>query len=326
MKALVDIVHPADVPFLDTSFINQPADIVADDPKKFRPARPESRELAAIKRGCTTVTMIPDRGNIERLPKAPQDYPRKRAPGSVLEWLKVRREAFLDKHSSADDWLAFSLSAGTLAQWRVSREPTRSLCSGTVLDAGSGRGAWKDIVRRSGAEYHSAEPAPRNNHSPTWRADICNMPQVPSDTYDAVICHQVLEHVTHPSAAMAEMRRVLKPGGAMVVSVPHLSRRHELPNDFFRFTPEGMAALARQAGLEVTELRTYGGPLSFLHHQASMLFPGIVSGIPLLGPLAILLNLPLSWCFVGLDRLLDRGALLPLGVVLVARKADGPGA
>lgn len=248
------------------------------------------------------------------------------APGFVLEWMKYRREAFLDKHSSADDWLAFSFSAATLAKWRASRGPTRSVCSGTVLDAGSGRGAWENIVRRNGAEYHSVELAPRGDHSPTWRADICDMPQVPSNTYDAIICHQVLEHVTRPAAALAEMHRVVKPGGALVISVPHLSRRHELPNDFFRFTPEGMAALAGQAGLEIVEGQTYGGPLSFLHHQASMIFPGVLAGIPVLGPLAILANLPFTWGFLYLDRLLDRSALLPLGVILVARKKCAPAA
>jgi hypothetical protein len=105
--------------------------------------------------------------------------------------------------------------------------------------------------------------------------------------------------------------------------VPHLSRRHELPNDFYRFTPEGMAALANHTGLEIVELRPYGGLFSFLHHQTSMLFPGLIAGVPGLGTLAILLNLPLAWLFVALDRLLDRESLLPLGVVLVARKPSG---
>jgi len=41
------------------------------------------------------------------------------------------------------------------------------------------------------------------------------------DSFDTVICVDVLEHVERPDVALAELRRVLKPGGQLVVTVPH---------------------------------------------------------------------------------------------------------
>lgn len=61
------------------------------------------------------------------------------------------------------------------------------------------------------------------------------LPGVESDAYDIVICEQVLEHLDVVDRAIADLIRVLKPGGLLVVGVPifadgaHLLRRHLVP-------------------------------------------------------------------------------------------------
>lgn len=238
--------------------------------------------------------------------------------------LKIRREAFLDQHSAAEDWCNRHFSAATLSLWQVAAPLTRRYARGTVLDAGSGRGAWRNVIASSAREYHSIDIGPRGDHEPTWIGDICDMGQVPDGAYDSVVCHQVLEHVREPHRAMAEMARVLKPDGHLVISVPHLSRRHELPHDYFRFTQEGMDYLARKSGLQVEVLRTHGGCLSFLHHQASTLIPGVFLGVRGLDCLLVAANAPLSYLCMAADAVVDRGALMPLGVVMVACKGPLP--
>ncbi len=143
-----------------------------------------------------------------------------------LAALKASRERFLDRHRGADDWRNRFFSAATLALWQVARPVTAAAAQGRVLDAGSGRGSW------------------RGDDRPTWTGDIMAMPQLPDARYDCIVSHQVLEHLPRPWAALAEFHRLLRPGGRVVISVPHLSRRHELPHDDFRFTQEGLAALA----------------------------------------------------------------------------------
>jgi SAM-dependent methyltransferase len=79
------------------------------------------------------------------------------------------------------------------------------------------------------------------------------------ESVDMVICTQVLEHVEDPSAALTEFRRVLKPGAALILSVPHVWFYHPHPNDYWRFTSEGVRSLCRRNGFAVKALMPQGG-------------------------------------------------------------------
>jgi SAM-dependent methyltransferase len=69
-------------------------------------------------------------------------------------------------------------------------------------------------------------------------------------SFDTVFSSQVLEHVPEPAQMVAEIGRVLRPGGHLILSAPHIWGVHEEPDDYFRFTGYGLAHLARRAGLE----------------------------------------------------------------------------
>jgi SAM-dependent methyltransferase len=51
------------------------------------------------------------------------------------------------------------------------------------------------------------------------RFDVLHMP-FPEKTFDAIICNHVMEHVADDAVAMAEVYRVLKPGGWALLQVP----------------------------------------------------------------------------------------------------------
>ncbi len=211
-------------------------------------------------------------------------------------------------------------SGATYSLWSVSRPTMAKFCRGSTLDAGSGRGAWRLAILETATEYESLDVALRAHDAPTWIGDVTDMSDVPDGRYDTIVCHQVLEHVRNPARAMREFHRTLRAEGTLILSVPHLSRRHELPHDYFRFTQEGIAALSEDAGLEIEEIHTYGGILSFIHHQTSFIFPGLLLGIPLVEGLGLIVNAPFSWLLPALDRLIDRGELMPLGLVAVCRR------
>jgi SAM-dependent methyltransferase len=160
--------------------------------------------------------------------------------------------------------------------------------------------------------------------SPAWIADLTAMPQVPSGRFDSVVCHQVLEHVKDPMAVARELARVLKPGGLAIVSVPHLSRRHELPHDYFRFTPEGLSWLLQNAGFSRVQIVPYGGLLSFLHHQVSTLLLSPFAAVPVLGDVLAAIMAPVSVAVGFMDRLIDPAKLAPVGVVALAAAPDAP--
>ena len=69
--------------------------------------------------------------------------------------------------------------------------------------------------------------------------------------FDTVICNAVLEHVRSADKVFAELARVLRPGGHMMLAVPFLQPFHPCPGDYRRYTQDGLADLANQAGLTV---------------------------------------------------------------------------
>jgi ubiquinone/menaquinone biosynthesis C-methylase UbiE len=64
-------------------------------------------------------------------------------------------------------------------------------------------------------------------------------------SFDVVLCLQVLEHVPDPAAAVRELRRVVKPGGRVLLSTHGVYPFHPNPDDFWRWTNDGLAHLFR---------------------------------------------------------------------------------
>jgi SAM-dependent methyltransferase len=67
--------------------------------------------------------------------------------------------------------------------------------------------------------------------------------QFPDTKFAVIFSGQVLEHLAMPWVAAVEMLRVLKPGGVMGHTVPWVWPTHAQPNDFFRFSAEGLQTL-----------------------------------------------------------------------------------
>jgi SAM-dependent methyltransferase len=81
----------------------------------------------------------------------------------------------------------------------------------------------------------------------------------PDATFDACVSDQVLEHVEgNPFAAVRESFRVVKPGGFVVHTTCLMNPIHREPGDFWRFTPDALALLCREAGGEAIETGSWG--------------------------------------------------------------------
>jgi len=80
--------------------------------------------------------------------------------------------------------------------------------------------------------------------------------------FDIVYSHQVLEHVHRPEPLLAEVARVLRPGGLLAGSTSQLEPFHS--RSTFGYTPYGLSLLLEDAGLEVLELRPSIDALSLI--------------------------------------------------------------
>jgi len=80
---------------------------------------------------------------------------------------------------------------------------------------------------------------------------------------DAVIVEAVLEHVRDPQGVVAEIERVLKPGGVVCAAAPFLQGYHPSPEDYTRWTLDGFEALFHR--FEKMESGNCVGPTAALH-------------------------------------------------------------
>jgi SAM-dependent methyltransferase len=75
----------------------------------------------------------------------------------------------------------------------------------------------------------------------------------PDEYFDAVVCFEVFEHIFNLEEVLAEIRRVLKPNGQLLLSVPFAWDEHEVPYDFARYTSYGITSIVTNAGFEQTK-------------------------------------------------------------------------
>jgi len=197
----------------------------------------------------------------------------------------------------------------------------RHYTHGKTIDLGCGNMPFRDLLADKVTTYHTLDLSARSDRV-TYVGDIRDMSMISDASYNSAICLEVLEHIPDPLQAVREIHRILKPGGTVIVSVPHLSRLHDEPHDYFRFTIHGLCHLLESTGFEVLEIQKKGGMLSFLGHQVSTLLLSAVWPVPGLRQTAWFLNkwLVTQPCY-RIDSLFDHSGILALGYVGVARKA-----
>ncbi len=195
----------------------------------------------------------------------------------------------------------------------------RRYVHGTVLDAGCGHQPYRSSLEQLAERYESIDWQKRFDDQ-TYQGDVQSMPSVESARYDTVICSEVLEHLPRPADALREIHRVLKPGGRIILSVPYLSRLHEEPHDYYRYTRHGLGHLLHAAGFTVLHLDRTGSIFSFLGHQASTLLVCGTWHVPVVRWAAFWMNVGLvTFPCRAADRLLGSDKI-PLGYVAVAQK------
>jgi SAM-dependent methyltransferase len=136
----------------------------------------------------------------------------------------------------------------------------RHYASGRMLDIGCGTKPWRETFAPHVREHVGIdhEQTLHGFASIDLISDAYNVP-LPDANADAILLTEVLEHLERPGEALAECRRLLRPGGHLIATAPFSWPLHEEPRDFFRYSPHGLRHLSEAAGLEVVELRALSG-------------------------------------------------------------------
>ena len=141
-------------------------------------------------------------------------------------------------------------------------------------------------------------------------------------SFDAVLCNQVLEHVFNPDEFLAEIERVLRPGGKLLLTVPFVWDEHEQPWDYARYSSFGLKALLEKRGFRIVSHRKLRADVSVLFQLANAYLYKLAQGWPRPANLLFTATVMAALTVLGLlgARLLPDNPDLYLDHVLLAEK------
>ncbi len=150
---------------------------------------------------------------------------------------------------------------------RQARFLLRTLPRGArVLDIGCGRGVLLSAFADAGFEPHGVERSEAAAAGVDPRATLRIAPRLaeagyPEAHFDGVILWHVLEHLPDPRETLAEVHRILRPGGTLVVAVPNFSSFQsrwagpawfhlDLPRHLYHFPLSALRRLMQREGFQ----------------------------------------------------------------------------
>lgn len=131
---------------------------------------------------------------------------------------------------------------------------------GLLLDVGCGLKPHERVFDRHVSRYLGIELSVDSGYRGN-RADLYGTASalpIGDACIDTVLCTEVLEHVPDPDAVVAEIARVLRPGGIVLMTAPFVYPVHD-KWDFFRYAPDGVSTLMRRHGLIVDRVVPLSG-------------------------------------------------------------------
>lgn len=129
---------------------------------------------------------------------------------------------------------------------RVARDVLGDVSGARVLEIGSGRQDLGADAYSLMAMFPDAAEFIQSDVNPAFGHRVVDVTDMAIDReFDVILCMYVLEHVFDVGAAVQNMRDALRPGGKMLIAVPHVYPYHDEPIDFWRFTEHSLRELCR---------------------------------------------------------------------------------
>ncbi len=210
----------------------------------------------------------------------PSDYdiyePDARPP--KLNWLK--RLALSHRHGYHHLTAAGGFLAPLASRFIAGYAP-QFVADGVLLDVGCGNGRFLSSMRALGWKVQGVEFSADGLNAclqaglPVHHGDLASA-VFPDESFDVITVRHVIEHIPQPQAFFAELSRVLKRGGQLIVETPNseaLGRQwlsvnwfaNEVPRHLFLYGRDNLLRLAAQHGLSCTSSRYSSSPKILLN-------------------------------------------------------------
>lgn len=142
-----------------------------------------------------------------------------------------------------------------------------------IIDIGAGSCQYKNYFKK--AKYFSQDIINNKKKSINFVCEAKSIP-VENNSFDYILCTQVLEHLSEPHLVIKEFFRILKKGGGVFLTTHMAFEEHMIPADYFRFTRYGLRYLAESNGFKVEKIEPQGGRFIVLAKELQILFPRLV--------------------------------------------------
>lgn len=170
-----------------------------------------------------------------------------------------------------------------------------SYARGRLVDIGCGSKPWRGAFAPYVSEHIGVDHVD-SKRRPGSVDVIAGAYEIPlEDGYaETILMSAVLEHLEQPARALAEAHRLLAPGGHVILTAPLFWPLHELPRDFFRYTPNGLRFLLEEAGFRPVEVIPLSGVWTTISLELSYALRRYRRG-PLLSPVVDGVSVAAQW-------------------------------
>jgi len=142
------------------------------------------------------------------------------------------------------------------------------------------------------------------------------------NSFDVILCTQVLEHTESPEKLIQEANRVLKKTGILYLTCPFVWPEHEIPYDFRRYTQYGLKKILGENNFLVEKVSSTTGIFTTIGQiVSSFLFEFVGRNLILRALMAVMVCFPVQLLSIVLDSLF-RHQGIALDYVVIARKYE----